>query len=90
MKGEARATKGKDADNTPWDEEIWKSIASKKVTPATLTKQQQAALQAQLGKETKIRENICRIKSNLDRGLYFIQSLVSADVAEFFFTLCRL
>ena len=40
---------------------------------------------SQLEKETKIRENVRRIKSNLDRGLYFIQSLVSADVAEFRF-----
>ena len=84
-KGEVRATKGKDADNAKWDEEIRKSIASKKATPASLTKQQQAALQAQLEKETKIRENGRRIKSKLDRGLYFIQSLVSADVAEFRF-----
>lgn len=84
-KGEVRATKGKDADNAKWDEEIRKSIASKKATPASLTKQQQAALQVQLEKETKIRENVRRIKSNLDRGLYFIQSLVSADVAEFRF-----
>ena len=84
-KREARATKGKDADNAKWDEEIRKSIASKKATPASLTKQQQAALQAQLEKETKIRETVRRIKSNLDHGLYFIQSLVSADVAEFRF-----
>jgi hypothetical protein len=48
-----------------------------------LTKQQQALVNAQLGKEAKIRQNVAGIKANLERGLQFVQSLVASGVQEF-------
>lgn len=43
-----------------------------------MTKQQQAAVNAQLAKEATIRENVARVKRNLERGLHLTQSLVAA------------
>lgn len=82
-KTETRPAKGKDYEIAKWEEEIRKSLASKKSTPATLTKQQQALVQAQLEKESKIRQNVNTIKAHLLRGLNFVKSLVAAKVDEF-------
>lgn len=80
---ETRPAKGKDYEIAKWEEEIRKSLASKKSTPATLTKQQQALVQAQLEKESKIRQNVNTVQAHLLRGLNFIKSLVAAKVDEF-------
>ncbi|KAF8627766.1 hypothetical protein AX17_006131 [Amanita inopinata Kibby_2008] len=83
-KSDARPTKGKDAEIAKWEEDLRRSLASKKAPgAATLTKQQQALVQAQLEKEAKIRQRVVSIKANLDRGLNFVRSLVSASVKEF-------
>lgn len=83
-KGEARPSKGKDADIAKWEADLRKSLASKKAPgTVTLTKQQQALVHAQLEKEAKIRQRVASIKANLERGLNFIQSLVSAGIEEF-------
>jgi hypothetical protein len=83
-KGEARPSKGKDADIARWEDDLRKSLANKKAPgTVTLTKQQQALVQTQLGKEAKIRQRVASIKANLERGLNFIRSLVAAGIEEF-------
>ncbi|KAF9479098.1 ARM repeat-containing protein [Pholiota conissans] len=80
---EVRPNKGKDYEIAKWEEEIRKSLASKKATPVTLTKQQQALVQAQLEKEAKIRLHVQTLQAHLIRGLNFVKSLVAAGVEEF-------
>lgn len=76
--------KGKDRELAMWEAEVRKSIASKKSSgPAMLSKQQQALVQAQLHKESQIRQRVARIKVNLERGLHLVKSLVDADVESF-------
>ncbi|KAH9485783.1 eIF-2-alpha kinase activator gcn1 [Psilocybe cubensis] len=80
---EVRTNKGKDYEIAKWEEEIRKSLATKKATPVTLTRQQQALVQAQLEKEAKIRQHVSGIQSRLTRGLHLVRSLVSSRVEEF-------
>ena len=82
-KAETRPNKGKDYEIARWEEEIRKSLASKKSTPVTLSRQQLALVQAQLEKESKVRRRVEDIRTNLVRGLHFVQSLVAARVEEF-------
>ena len=82
-KGEARPNKGKDYEIAKWEEEIRKSLATKKATTVTLSKQQQALVQAQLEKEAKIRQHVQDIRANLTRGLHLVRSIVTAGVEEF-------
>lgn len=89
-KTETRPAKGKDYEIAKWEEEIRKSLASKKSTPATLTKQQQALVNAQLEKESRTRQNVNTIQAQLLRGLNFVQSLVAARVDEFHFYMSSL
>ncbi|KAK7051190.1 translational activator of GCN4 [Paramarasmius palmivorus] len=83
-KGDAQPRKGKDAEIAQWEAEIRKSLANKKAsTTVTLTKQQQALVNAQLAKESEVRQRVTSIKTNLDRGLHFIGSIINASVPEF-------
>jgi hypothetical protein len=83
-KNEVHAIKGKDYEIAKWEEEIRKSLAAKKAsTQVTLTKQQQALVNAQLEREAKIRHQVAGIRANLERGLQFIRSLVAYGVDEF-------
>lgn len=85
-KDEVRSNKGKDYEIAKWEDELRKSLASKKASASakgTLTKPQQALVQAQLDKEATIRQYVAGIKANLERGLHFVRSLVAADVSEF-------
>jgi FAD synthase len=65
-----------------WEDEVRKSLASKK-TGATLTKQDQALVNAQLVKEAKIREHVNKVAAQLRRGLRIIQHLISGNIIEF-------
>lgn len=49
----------------------------------TLSKQQQASINAQLAEESKIRQRVTGIRANLQRGLNFVRSLVASGVDEF-------
>ena len=82
-KGETRPNKGRDYEISKWEEEIRKSLATKKATVVTLTKQQQALMQAQLEKEAKTRQHVQDICANLTRGLHLVRSIVTAGVDEF-------
>ncbi|KAF8883249.1 armadillo-type protein [Infundibulicybe gibba] len=83
-KDEVRSTKGKDYEIAKWEDDLRKSLANKKASSTvSLTKQQQALVQAQLAKESEIRQRVVEIKISLERGLRFVRSLVAANVDEF-------
>ncbi|KAG2115671.1 armadillo-type protein [Suillus cothurnatus] len=83
QKAEEGPKKGKDADIARWEAELRKSLANKKGgATATLSKQAQALVQAQLEKEAIVRQRVTTIKLNLQRGLSYVQSLVSINVPE--------
>jgi hypothetical protein len=79
-------TKGKGSEIAKWEAEVKQSLANKKAASSvtlSLTKQEQALVQAQLEKEAKTRQHVNIVKANLQRGLHFVRSLVMADVKEF-------
>jgi hypothetical protein len=80
-KGPEVQKKGKGSDLAKWDAEIRQSLANKKAIP-TLTKQQQALVQAQREKEAQIRQRVAGIKSRLERGLHLVESIVDAGVNQ--------
>ncbi len=75
--------KGKDADIAKWEADLRKSLANKKTATPTLTKQQQALVNAQLEKESVVRCRVESVKANLERGLHFVRSLVRAGAPQF-------
>jgi hypothetical protein len=79
----SKVVKGKDAQMAKWDEEVRKSLASKKGNAPALTKQQQALVTMQLEKERQVRERVIGIKAQVDRGLALVKSVVNASVEEF-------
>lgn len=83
-KGEVKDKKGKNYEIAIWEADLRKSLADKKTSvPVSLTRQQQSLVQAQLVKESEIRQHVASIKANLERGLQFVRSLVAAGVHEF-------
>lgn len=59
------------------------SLAKKKsTTVATLSKQEQSLVQAQIEKETKIRRHVSEIKTNLDRALQIISHLALGKIDD--------
>ena len=82
-KGETKPNKGRDYEISKWEEEIRKSLATKKATAVTLSKQQQALIQTQLEKEAKTRQHVRDICAYLTRGLHLVLSVVTAGVDEF-------
>ena len=74
--------KGKDYEIAKWEEEVRKSLATKKAGPVTLTKQQETLVKQQLEKEENIRQRVKEIQTHLVRGLNFIRSIVAANVEE--------
>jgi hypothetical protein len=77
-------TKGKDAEIARWEADIRNSLASKKATATTtLSKQDQALVEAQLERERCSTASGSDVKTNLLRGLQFIRSLVSSGVQDF-------
>jgi anti-sigma28 factor (negative regulator of flagellin synthesis) len=78
-KSELQPKKGKDYEISKWEDDVRKSLANKKHTSsAVLTKQEQALVQAQLEKESVIRQRVASIKASFGRGLRIIRSLVAA------------
>ncbi|KAG6884723.1 hypothetical protein C0993_008704 [Termitomyces sp. T159_Od127] len=84
-KGEGKVSiKGKDAELAKWDEEIRKNIALKKAMASkTLSKQQQALVNAQLEEEAKVRQHVADVQIKLRRGLRFVQSLAGSGIDQF-------
>ncbi|KAJ3807969.1 armadillo-type protein [Lentinula aff. lateritia] len=85
-KDDVRDKKGKDSEINKWEDELRKSLADKKAKAAktsTLTKQQQALVQAQVAKESQIRAKVNDVQFKLIRGLYLVRSLIETSVDEF-------
>ncbi|RPD57344.1 ARM repeat-containing protein [Lentinus tigrinus ALCF2SS1-7] len=80
-KEEAPVKKGKGYKDAQWEAEVRKSIASKHKN-TTLSKQDQALVQAQLEKEAIIRQRIAGIKAQVEQGLHLVRSLVAAEVEQ--------
>lgn len=84
-KEDVRDKKGKDSEINKWEDELRKSLADKKAKAAktsTLTKQQQALVQAQVAKESQIRAKVNDVHFKLIRGLYLVRSLIETSVDE--------
>ncbi|KAI0688462.1 ARM repeat-containing protein [Cytidiella melzeri] len=72
--------KGKGYKDAQWEAEVRKSLADKKKNAgvATLSKQDQALVQAQLQKEAVIRRRVDGVKSRFTRGLHLVDAIVRA------------
>ncbi|PCH35750.1 ARM repeat-containing protein [Wolfiporia cocos MD-104 SS10] len=82
-KTEEPVKRGRGYEDAQWEAEVRKSLANKKGTAqATLSKQDLALVQAQLDKESKIRQRVALVKAKLERGLHLVHSLVAARVEE--------
>ena len=67
-----------------WDAEVRKSLATKKSAGSTtLSKQDQALVNAQLAKEAERRQHVKDVKERLERGLSLIHSIIVSGVPEF-------
>jgi hypothetical protein len=83
-KSDVGPKKGKDAEIARWEADIRNSLANKKAAATTkLSKQDQALVEAQLEKESAVRQRVAHVKINLLRGLKFVRSLVSSGVQDF-------
>ena len=80
-KEDAPVKKGKGYKDAQWEAEVRKSLASKKAT-TTLSKQDQALVQAQLEKEAVVRARVVAIKARIEQGLNLVHSLVRAQVEQ--------
>ncbi|KAI9068620.1 ARM repeat-containing protein [Trametes sanguinea] len=82
-KEDAPIKKGKGYKDAQWEAELRKSLANKKATATgTLSKQDQALVQAQLEKEAAVRQRVNAIKARIEQGLHLVHSLVQARVEE--------
>ncbi|CAG8528815.1 4749_t:CDS:10 [Funneliformis caledonium] len=68
----------KDYKTEKWERELRESIAKKKGT-TKLTKEEQAAVDAQLAKESEIRKNVEQVRLTLIRGLDIVDALVESN-----------
>ncbi|KAG8904625.1 translational activator of GCN4 [Tulasnella sp. 403] len=77
--------KGKNQSIEQWEAELRANLAAKKATSSgsALSKEDQALVDAELAKESEIRQRVSQLQQRLTRGLAFIRSLVSARVDEF-------
>lgn len=83
-KADTGPKKGKGAEIERWEADIRKSLADKKAAnTTTLSKQDQAAVQAQLEKETITRIRVADIRNRIIRGLQFIHTLVGLNIEQF-------
>ena len=81
---EPEVKKGKGYKDAQWEAEVRKSLANKKKgsAPTSLSKQDQALVDAQLKKESEIRHKVNVLKYRLERGLRLVHCLVASQVEE--------
>ena len=75
-------SRGKDREIEKWEAEVRKTLTNKAPATASLTKQEQNLVHAQLEKEAQIRGRVASLKVTIERGLNFIYGLVQANVPE--------
>ncbi|KAL8795003.1 MAG: hypothetical protein Q9195_002451 [Heterodermia aff. obscurata] len=67
----------RDYDTIKWEEEVRAQLARKKNLERKLTADEKAKVNAQLAKESKIREGVLKLEQNLKRGIGFILALAT-------------
>ncbi|KAI1404224.1 translational activator GCN1 [Hypoxylon fuscum] len=72
----------KDYDTLKWEEELRSQLAQKKGQQKKLTADEQAKVNAQLKKESEIRQSVQQLESRLVRGFGIIRSLVNTPPTE--------
>ncbi|KAI5921018.1 armadillo-type protein [Camillea tinctor] len=72
----------KDYDTLKWEEEVRSQLAQKKGLQKKLTADEQAKVNAQLKKESEIRQSIRQVEARLIRGIGIIRSLASGLPTE--------
>lgn len=82
-KSDEPVKKGKGYKDAQWEAEVRKSLATKKqAATGSLSKQDQALVNAQLEKEAAIRRRVDGLKRRLERGLALVRSLVKSNAEE--------
>ncbi|GJE94641.1 ARM repeat-containing protein [Phanerochaete sordida] len=82
-KSDEPVKKGKGYKDAQWEAEVRKSLATKKqAATGSLSKQDQALVNAQLEKEAAIRRRVDGLKTRLERGLALVRSLVKSNAEE--------
>ena len=72
---------GKGADIAEWEDELRRSLVTKKaLNQPALLKQAQALVQTQLDKEAVMRRRMVSLKAHLERTLAFIQRMILVNV----------
>ena len=67
----------RDYDTIKWEEEVRAQLAQKKNQERKLTADEKVKVNAQLVKESKIREGVLKLEQNLKRGIGFILALAT-------------
>ena len=67
----------RDYDTIKWEEEVRAQLARKKNQERKLTADEKAKVNAQLAKESKIREDVLKLEQSLNRGIGFILALAT-------------
>ncbi|KAF2478194.1 ARM repeat-containing protein [Lindgomyces ingoldianus] len=72
----------KDYDTLKWEEELRAQLAQKKGQTKKLTPDEQSKINAQLAKESAIRQEISAVESKMKRGVGIIQRLATGPPTE--------
>ncbi|KAF2652310.1 translational activator [Lophiostoma macrostomum CBS 122681] len=72
----------KDYDTLKWEEELRAQLAQKKGQAKKLTSDEQSKVNAQLSKESKIRQDISLIETRMKRGVGIIRNLATGPPTE--------
>ncbi|TLD20666.1 hypothetical protein PspLS_08639 [Pyricularia sp. CBS 133598] len=81
-KGTTVSTKGKDADTLKWEAELRAQLAEKKGQPKKLSADEKAKVDAQLKKESAIRERVRGVAAKVMRGVGVIKSLATGPPTD--------
>lgn len=72
----------KDYDTLKWEEELRAQLAQKKGQTKKLTADEQAKVNAQLAKESSIRQEVAAVERKMKRGVGVIRSLATGPPTE--------
>ncbi|KAH6613600.1 armadillo-type protein [Chaetomium sp. MPI-SDFR-AT-0129] len=72
----------KDYDTLKWEEELRSQLAAKKGTQKKLTADETAKVNAQLKKESDIRENVSQVAAKLLRGFGIVKALATGPPSD--------
>ena len=72
----------RDYDTLKWEEDVRAQLAAKKGQQKKISAEEQAKVNAQLAKETVIREKVLRLEQRIGRGIGMIQGLATGPPTE--------